>query len=460
MWMGTRGHLTFLAMRPEDTIRAVQLFLILQAVPLLCLAAVIDERQQTKDTIDERLRFEKLLAHLSRAFVWVASADLDQRFQQWLKLLGGFFKADHLVLLRVSADRKELEVIHSWSASAESPGPTGTWDPYLSPEGLRKVRRWTESRGYLLCPLTIGDRVLGGLALKGAELGGIPRAERARRLELVAEVFANALQRKQSEEERDRFEFSNRQMRDELAHATRLSMMGELTASLAHELNQPLTGILGNAQAARRILDMSPPDIDELRAILSDIIADDRRAGEMILRVRNLVRKGATEMKPLDMNVLVKDVARLLRSDAMMRNLDIRLELAADPLFVKGDHAQLQQVIVNLLLNAMDAMANHPGSDGQIVVRSGLTADRSVEVSVRDSGIGLAQSNDRIFEPFFTTKAHGMGMGLSITRSIVEAHEGSIRGENCPGGGAVFYVVLPSQTSARGLSAEATRLHR
>jgi signal transduction histidine kinase/integral membrane sensor domain MASE1 len=243
--------------------------------------------------------------------------------------------------------------------------------------------------------------------------------------------------------ERKRAERDVQQMRQELAHFSRVSTMGELTASLAHELTQPLMGILANAQAARRFLDATPPDLGEMRDILSDIIEDDKRAGEVIQRLRDLLRKGETQRALLDLNTLIRDVASLVSSDAVIRNVSVILDLDPDPAMVSGDRVQLQQVVLNLLVNGMEAMAECEGARTLVVQTEKIEA-RTVGVSVQDAGTGLPEgAQDKVFEPFYTTKPAGMGMGLSIARSIIEAHGGRIWAVNNPGGGATFRFTLP-----------------
>jgi two-component system sensor kinase FixL len=218
--------------------------------------------------------------------------------------------------------------------------------------------------------------------------------------------------------------------------------VGELTTSLAHELNQPLTAILANAQAARQLLE-SGLDQDEMREILSDIVEEDKRAGEVIRRLRELLRKGAPEYAPLDLNTLVTEVVGLVANDATIRNVAIRLDLASESARVRGDRVQIQQVLLNLLLNAMDAMAEVPAEKRLALVTTALaTAEGAVHLAVRDTGAGLADP-DRVFEPFYTTKPAGMGMGLSIARSIVAAHGGRIWAHDNAGAGATFTFSLP-----------------
>jgi C4-dicarboxylate-specific signal transduction histidine kinase len=244
--------------------------------------------------------------------------------------------------------------------------------------------------------------------------------------------------------ERKRAELEAQRARQDLSHFTRVSTMGQLTASLAHQLNQPLAGILSNAQAARRMLNVDPPDLSAVRDTVVDIIDDDRRAGEVIRRMRDMMTKASSDPVITDANALIRDVVMLTRSDTIIRNVALMLELALEALHVRGDRIELQQVILNLLVNAMDAVTDQPVSRRAIVVRSEHLGDESVLVSVKDSGPGLrpgAEAN--IFEPFFTTKPAGMGMGLAIARSIVESYGGRIWAANNGEGGATFFVRLP-----------------
>jgi signal transduction histidine kinase len=245
--------------------------------------------------------------------------------------------------------------------------------------------------------------------------------------------------------ERKRVEMDAQRSRQELSHFTRVSTMGELAASLAHELSQPLTGILTNAQAARRFLESSgAPDLDELRSILSDIVEDDRRASEVIQRLRELLRKGEPAFAPLDFHRLIRDVVRLVSSDAIIRNVSLTLDLGPGAPTVRGDRVQLQQVVLNLLINGLEAVAECAGDDRSVVVRTRDTDVQTVHVSVEDGGPGLRAGTEAlVFEPFYTTKPAGMGMGLAIARSIVEAHGGLIWAANNPLRGAAFHVALP-----------------
>jgi PAS domain S-box-containing protein len=254
--------------------------------------------------------------------------------------------------------------------------------------------------------------------------------------------------------ERRRAEAELRRQREDLAHVTRVSTMGELAASLAHELNQPLTAILSNAQAAQRFLSAHTPDVQEVGEILKDIVHDDSRASEVIQRLRALVKKEELAFVELDLTSVIREVAALIHSDAILHGVRISLELGADLPAVKGDKVQLQQVLLNLLLNAFDAMKNCSADMRDVSVQVQPGGDDRVEVAVRDQGIGLSVATlDKIFQPFYTTKREGLGMGLSISRSIIEAHGGKLWAENNVGGGATFRFTLPIEKSDRGLVA-------
>jgi PAS domain S-box-containing protein len=245
--------------------------------------------------------------------------------------------------------------------------------------------------------------------------------------------------------ERRDLERATARQRDELAHLSRVAMLGELSGSLAHELNQPLTAILSNAQAAQRFLAQSPPRLDRLEEILSDIVKSDHRAGAVIQRIRSLLRKESAQRNLLDINDVVEETLRLLRSDLLNRRVAVRADLGEGLPAVSGDRNQLQQVLLNFMMNGCDAMDGRR-TDGRLLVRTQSTAEGNVEVSVADHGAGIPPADlERIFEPFVTTKSHGMGLGLTICRSIVEAHGGRLWATNNSDGGATLHCELPAQ---------------
>jgi C4-dicarboxylate-specific signal transduction histidine kinase len=232
----------------------------------------------------------------------------------------------------------------------------------------------------------------------------------------------------------------------EVAHLMRVSVLGELSGSIAHEVNQPLTAILSNAQAALHLLAQESPNLAEVRDTLQDIVHEDNRAGEVIERLRNLLRKGETKFEPIDVNDLVNSTIALLNSELINRRIRLQVDLAADVPATLGDPVQLQQVLLNLIVNAMDAMASTPLDQRTVTISTRTAQTGVVEVLVRDRGHGIgATEQRRAFEPFYTTKSHGLGLGLTICSTIVQAHGGNLRLVNDDAGGAIATFSLPAQ---------------
>ena len=239
------------------------------------------------------------------------------------------------------------------------------------------------------------------------------------------------------------------QHRDALAHVARVSSLGELTGTLAHELNQPLAAILSDAQAALRLLDRDPPDVRQTREVLRDIVSDDRRASAIIQRLRDMMRRDTAPRERIDLCQVVREVREIMRSGLVTRGITVVPDFAADLPPVAADRIQIQQVVVNLVTNAMQAM--HGLTDGRLTLGVRGGEDRWQVVSVADTGPGIGVAAfDTMFEPFTSSRAGGLGMGLSISRSIVEAHGGRIWAENRAGGGAIVSFGLPcDETAAR-----------
>ena len=229
----------------------------------------------------------------------------------------------------------------------------------------------------------------------------------------------------------------------ELAHANRQATAGELSSTIAHELNQPLGTILTNTETAELILSSPAPNLSEVREILADIRRDDTRASEVIQRMRGFLRRAPFEDRIIDLNDTMRQVFDFLAVQASARNVILCLEPSREPLQVRGDPVQLQQVIMNLVVNSMDAMAELSNGRG-VIGRTAINGGSSAVVSISDSGPGIpAEKLNKVFDPFFTTKTQGMGIGLSISRTIVQAHKGRIWAENQKEGGAVFRLSLP-----------------
>jgi two-component system, LuxR family, sensor kinase FixL len=239
-------------------------------------------------------------------------------------------------------------------------------------------------------------------------------------------------------------EMEAQEVRNNLAHAGRVTLLGQLASALAHELSQPLGAILRNAEAAEIMLQGPSPDLEELRAIVTDILRDDQRAGQVIERLRSLLKRRSLDPQSIELPGVIDEVLSLVQADAAARQ--VRLVCSAAPGLprVLGDRIHLQQVLLNLLVNAMDALDGCRPDQRIIQVHAHLTDPAFVEVRVSDSGPGIpAEFLDRLFESFFTSKTNGMGLGLSVSRTIIEAHQGKIWAENRPEGGACFCFTAP-----------------
>jgi C4-dicarboxylate-specific signal transduction histidine kinase len=230
----------------------------------------------------------------------------------------------------------------------------------------------------------------------------------------------------------------------ELARVTRVTTLGELTASIAHEVNQPLAAVVNAAAACRRWLDGATPNLDEARCAVDWIVNEGKRASEVIRRVRALANKTDIEKMPLDVNDVVREAIALVQRELISQRVSLRMELAPALPMIPGDRVQLQQVIINLVMNGIEAMQSVTDRPRELVVRSGQDEAGQALISVADCGIGIAaEIVDRLFNPFFTTKSSGMGMGLSICRSIMESHGGRLWATATAPHGATFQFTLP-----------------
>jgi len=250
--------------------------------------------------------------------------------------------------------------------------------------------------------------------------------------------------------ESTRRERQYREMQSELAHANRVATMGQLTASIAHEVNQPLAAARNNLTAALNFLDRTPPDLVEVREALACAVKDNDRASTVVGRIRALMQKAPTRIDSVNANEAVREVVVLTYGEALKNGVSVRTQLAVGLPLIQGDRVQLQQVILNLILNAVQAMGAVTNDTREVLITTSQTEPNEVCLGVQDTGPGLsAETLPHLFEPFYTTKPDGMGMGISICRSIIEAHGGRLWATTCEPRGALFQVTIPA-TGADG----------
>ena len=284
-------------------------------------------------------------------------------------------------------------------------------------------------------PILLGGEVLGVMEFFSYEIRQ-PDQDLLDMMATIGSQIGQFIERKRAED-------ALHHAQAELTHVTRVATLGEMTASIAHEVNQPLTAVIANANASLRWLAAATPNLDEARDAVGRIIRDGNRAGEVIGRIRALVQKTDTEKVRLDINQIVQEVVILMQNEAVRKGVAIRMDLAADVPPVLGDRIQLQQVILNLVMNGIEAMDTVTDRPREMLIRSCQYESDQLLVAVQDSGIGIdGQNLAKIFDAFYTTKSQGMGMGLAISRSIVENHGGRLWALPNDGPGATFQFTL------------------
>ena len=539
IWSASHGHGPFSRETAEQSALAIEIFLIGLAIPLLFLAALVEERMTGENELRESESRFQIVADAAPVLIWMAGVDklctffnkpwlqftgrsMEQEFgngwaegvhekdlERCLQVYTSAFDARQPFVMQYQLRRHDGE--YRWISDQGVPryDTNGTFAGYIgscvdvtelvnkdralreSEERMREaaeavnlgIWEWdlskdeiwaTNTRGALLgwpasgkigledfiCQLHPDDRDRIRLAIddaihKGENFDseyrlilpdGIERwmstrgsvhlddaGKPARLLGVSIDVTA----RKQAEHEAQRD-------RAELSHLSRVALMGEMSASIAHELNQPLAGILSNAAAGQRFLDHGNIDQAEIRELLGDIIADGRRASDVVRGIRGMVKKEQVARHSMDLNEVVMDAVRMASGDALLRSCQLETSLDANLRAIDGDPIQLQQVLLNLVMNAFDAMRETPTPSRKVLITTELNGDGTVRTSVRDHGVGISENmRERLFDPFISTKTEGLGMGLAIVRSIVEAHGGTITAENVDDGGARFEFVLP-----------------
>jgi two-component system sensor kinase FixL len=402
------GHGPFSEKSAEQNALFVQLFLIFRSLPLLFLAALIEERDEAAETLREREERINLAAEWANLALWTVDFE---RGESWMSEKGralyhlapGEPLSRESFLSRVHPEDR-LKMREAIERARNSTLPFEEEYRLFLPDG---ETRWHIARG----------RYLRNDRGQVSELMGVA-------IDVTAQVRAN---------------LDLRLQREEMTRLSRVALMGELTASLAHELNQPLTAIASNAAAGKRFLARGSVDMEMFEELLDDVFTDARRAGAVIHGIHRLVRKGEENRRAVNVNNVILEVLRLLHSDLLGRSTTVETQLGTHLPAVQADPIHLQQVLLNLIMNSLEAMQQTSVPDRRILISTGA-ADGFVQVSVRDHGIGLPEGDpDKIFSHFFSTKSDGMGMGLTIVRSIVESHGGELGAENVDGGARIFF---------------------
>ena len=453
------------------------ILLLLQSALIVRLLVSRAQRRRAQRTLAERLRFETLLSELSTAFLTVPAGSIDSRIEGTLQRVVETLDFDRAALAEREQGTINMRVTHAWTRAGFMPVPAPVVDEETVPWVARCLARGESVRISSLGALpaeadvdrrTLTERGVSSLAavpltIEGTVVGALGfsrlRGERAwpdevmARLQLLADVFANVLARRQadtavrhSEERRRQAEAEAQKQRDELAHALRVATLGEMTASFAHEINQPLAAIATNAAATRRLLsiaDAPPGDID---AALSDIAEDARRASQTIRRLRTLFLKEDGERVALDINALIDDMIGLLRHDMRAKKILVAFARGERLPPVLGDPVQLRQVMLNVIVNAAEAITQAADDLREIRIETSQPERGRIAITIRDSGAGVESSElERIFGHFVSTKPQGLGMGLAISRSIVQAHAGRIWATRNPDRGLTFHIDLPCE---------------
>ncbi len=430
----------------------------------VAIRADITEQKRVEAELAEKLKLQGLLAAISSLFVALPSEQVNAAIEETQRLIVETLGLDRCTLWRRAEHKPGMMLFHCWQRPGWPPLPRGfategnlPWayakimrgeticfssHAELPPEAARdlEIFRVHGPKANLTIPLIVNGQVFGAIAFATLGKERHWREDEIMDLRLVAQIISNVVGRQAAE-------LREEQLRGELAHTMRIATLGEMITALAHELNQPLAAILSNAQAARRFLAGGDADPGELKAILDDIVRDDKRAGSVIQNLRSMVSKRPATREICCLSELVREVLELMHGELLGERVEVYTTLAPVPLPVEAARVELQQVLVNLLVNAVHAMKDTAPEQRLIDVET-VESEGEVVVSIRDRGHGIPEGRlPHVFEPFFSTKMEGLGMGLSISRRIIENHHGRIEALNHPEGGAVFRIALPRADS-------------
>ena len=411
IWGTMQGRGPFLTQTPSENALALQLFLLVVATPLLLLAVAIDDERRSKEALRVNEARMSLAVESAQLVLWEWDVANDR---VWItdegRKLFGFDPGEPVhfsnIAGRVHPDDSAVRA-KAIQHALETAGSYETEYRIILPDG---AVRWIAGRGRASPAVNDAPpRILG--------------------------VSMDITRQKQAAAE-------TQLQREELVHLSRVATLSALSGSIAHELRQPLTSILNNAQAGERFTSGGTPDLDELRAIFEDIVSADRRAREIIDRLGTMLRRGRVALQPVSVNESLEDLLRLTRSDLIARGVSVSKLTTADLPPATTDRVQIQQVLLNLIVNACDAMASNPPEDRTLTLTT-FIAQSEVRIGVLDCGVGLPDDVETLFQPFHSTKDGGLGMGLSICRTLVTSHGGRLWAERRAERGAAFYVALP-----------------
>jgi len=416
--------------------------------------------------IDRDRRFEGLAFDLSSALTQAPPEAINREIDRSIKRIVFGLGIDRSALSRIVDDGRSVRVTHYWSRPGIEPPPGDLvrllpWysktilgggeviysnQSELPPEAAEDVARLGPAmpRSHVGLPLRVGSTIVGAIGFATFRNEYAWDAPKVRRLRFIAEIFSNALERQRVLEEQVK-------MRRQLIEVSQVAAMGELTAAIVHEINQPLTAILSNAEAAQTLLEAEKPDLTEVKAAIADIVDDDLRVAEIVKRLRNLFIRGELNKAPLDLSDAIGEIAPFLKKNALLHKtlFEISVDESIPP--IAGDQMQLQHAIVNIVHNALEAVSELPERLRRVLLTARTGKDGWVEVAVKDSGLGIRPDVlPRVFDRFYSTKKSGMGIGLAISKSIVDAHDGTLVVASSSGMGTVFEMRLPAKPRDHG----------
>jgi FixJ family two-component response regulator/C4-dicarboxylate-specific signal transduction histidine kinase len=427
--------------------------------------------KRTRQALDEAMAFESSVARVLAALLQAAPGELDRAVEAGLGDVGRAIGVDRAALWQRIGQRVAFARSHLWLADGAASAAPSTealpvpWIaaqlaagsvvrfgshaelPAQAAEDVGALRTYDVGAAVIV-PVRVGGSVVGALAFGAADErhdwpdAMVPRAT------LLGEVFATLLAR-QAAEQREQ------EAQAQAAHASRVSSLGVVVASLVHELTQPLSACLTNAETAAEVLAAPAPDLDEVRAAVADIVGDSRRVADLIQQLRRSLRRGDAQRGELDFRELVRETVRFVAGEVAGHGIELTVDCPAALPSVVADRVQIQQVLLNLLLNAFDAVASNAPGARRVAIGARADETGGIAVEVTDNGCGMDEATlGRIFHPFFTTKAGGLGLGLSISHSIVAAHGGMLSVRSTPARGTTFCLDLPARASGRAPDAD------